>query len=490
MASQPPGNNPLAPTFQGFIGSTMDALILFEACLSGTLSHVPRRPHDRERSHLIQSGNVFIYEEHSSGIKRWTDGVPWSPSRILGNFLLYRELDKPFQPGEKKRAMKRSKTEGGVMKTTSTPRPPSISPYQPSALSSPTTITGMENVNGNNELERAYVGSLVDSYQFKENGLIKKTISVQHKGVHHHLVSYYTLEDIKANKLKSVTQAPELANILPRPSLVQSGNFRSPVDDGDLGVIDPSRGFGYPTNMDYVGIPGLPHRSLSIPPPQPFGHSQAWGGAQHYHNPAYGLSQMQPPATSYGQPLIPSYTYDAAYGPSRQPSYSQMVQNRRHSMVPSTNSTTPLGYSPTMMGHGSGLAGHAISTNSFGEMFAPSAANAAAESASTSPSGGFGPPGTIGQSNGGPSLGSSVPHSTSGFNSQLANGYDNSMNRLPMNDFGDPLQDSAGPTFGSTSTSTTPTNLPMSLDHSELSAAADQEWNRTAPIIPKHEGDW
>jgi hypothetical protein len=42
-------------------------------CLSGALNHVAQRPHDRERASLIKSGNVFIYEEHSSSIKRWTD---------------------------------------------------------------------------------------------------------------------------------------------------------------------------------------------------------------------------------------------------------------------------------------------------------------------------------------------------------------------------------------------------------------------------------
>lgn len=101
------GAGPLVPTFHGFVHNSMDGLVLFEACLSGKLHHVPRRPHDRERSSLIKSGSIFIYEENASGIKRWTDGVAWSPSRILGNFLIYRELEKPFPPGEKKRAMKR-----------------------------------------------------------------------------------------------------------------------------------------------------------------------------------------------------------------------------------------------------------------------------------------------------------------------------------------------------------------------------------------------
>lgn len=100
-------SNPLHPTFEGLVAPTFDSLLLFEACLSGQLDHVPRRPQERERQALIKSSCVFIYEEHVSGIKRWTDGIFWSPSRILGNFLVYRELEKPFPPGKKKQALKR-----------------------------------------------------------------------------------------------------------------------------------------------------------------------------------------------------------------------------------------------------------------------------------------------------------------------------------------------------------------------------------------------
>jgi hypothetical protein len=63
------------PTFTGFVQNSMDGLILFEACLSGKLDHVPRRPHNRERSQLIESGNILIYQENESGINRWTDGA-------------------------------------------------------------------------------------------------------------------------------------------------------------------------------------------------------------------------------------------------------------------------------------------------------------------------------------------------------------------------------------------------------------------------------
>jgi hypothetical protein len=81
--------SPLVPTYKGHIASTTDALILIEACLLGELNHLPRLPHDHERQDLIKSGNVFIYEEHASGIKGWTDGVSWSSSHISGDFLIY-----------------------------------------------------------------------------------------------------------------------------------------------------------------------------------------------------------------------------------------------------------------------------------------------------------------------------------------------------------------------------------------------------------------
>ena len=56
------------PTWRGHIETTKDALIIFEACFTGQLAHCFRRPHDRERNQLIVSGNVFVYEEATSGI--------------------------------------------------------------------------------------------------------------------------------------------------------------------------------------------------------------------------------------------------------------------------------------------------------------------------------------------------------------------------------------------------------------------------------------
>jgi hypothetical protein len=78
-------------TFHGMIESTSDAFRVFDLCRRGRLGRIRRRLHDKERR-LIRSGSVFCFDEAESGIKRWTDGRLWSPSRILGNFLIYREL--------------------------------------------------------------------------------------------------------------------------------------------------------------------------------------------------------------------------------------------------------------------------------------------------------------------------------------------------------------------------------------------------------------
>lgn len=54
----------------------------------GVIPRVVRRPNDRERRELIVRGRVFVFGVEESGIRRWTDGKVWSPSRIDGNFLV------------------------------------------------------------------------------------------------------------------------------------------------------------------------------------------------------------------------------------------------------------------------------------------------------------------------------------------------------------------------------------------------------------------
>lgn len=305
--------SPLSPTFYGHIASTQDALLLFEACLSGSLNHVARRPHDRERVSLIKSGNVFIYEEHSSGIKRWTDGVPWSPSRILGNFLVYRELERPFPPGEKKRAMKRSKRSPGINKPDSFGAPATgiSNGYNPISAAASTFDSSSTN-SLSKETERSLIGSLVDSYGFKEEGLVKKTVSVTVGGVSHHLVSYYTVADVMNNKFTTPSKDARFAHITPRPDLVTKQNFRTPIDEVDSMERMDERSvyasYPYARNGYEMTNQTIAHRPMSLPtPPITYApNSSVYSG--------YGIS---PHSASYdmGQPSSGS-SYSSQFAPS------------------------------------------------------------------------------------------------------------------------------------------------------------------------------
>lgn len=223
----PPNSFPSAPSgsappvqesWRGFIHTTHDALIILEACLQGKLSHISRRPHDRERSNLIVSGNVFVYEENASGIKRWTDGTTWSPSRIMGNFLVYRELKDPWPAGQKKVAQKRKR-----------------SADQNSDSSQATTQACG---NQNSEEDRRLVGSLVDSYGFKPDGLVKRTLTIALNSVSHHIICYYKVSEVKNGNLQRPSCDPKLHNITPRSELVNSNMLKFPINDPD--EVDPT----------------------------------------------------------------------------------------------------------------------------------------------------------------------------------------------------------------------------------------------------------
>lgn len=164
-AAQPSsqGSTWTEPPWSGWIETTGDALLILEAARRGLIPRVTRRLVDSERK-MITSGSVFVFDEDESGIKRWTDGFFWSPSRILGNFLLYRETDK--RGAGHKGA--RSEPASDVTE---------LSQYEGVkvegfTLSRPKADTGHLGVDKNRE--RTLMGSLTNSYKFKPDGLMKK----------------------------------------------------------------------------------------------------------------------------------------------------------------------------------------------------------------------------------------------------------------------------------------------------------------------------
>ncbi|RCH80699.1 hypothetical protein CU098_007500, partial [Rhizopus stolonifer] len=142
-------------------------------CRNGLLPTVTRRIFDNERN-MIKSGTIIVFNETETGIKRWTDGLIWSPSRVLGNFLIYREL---VSREQKKIQINNDRVD---------------------------------------RRERALVGSLTTTntpYNFKKNGLIKKTIRISVNGNYLHVVSYYHLSDVLERLLPTPSDSPLFSNI-------------------------------------------------------------------------------------------------------------------------------------------------------------------------------------------------------------------------------------------------------------------------------------
>lgn len=108
----------------------------------------------------MQSGSVFVFDEHESGIKRWTDGLIWSPSRILGNFLIYRETHKPKRNSQSSANQQQSYS----IETFN---------YDPNNQNSSDDDHESEKAK-----ERSLVGSLTKSDMFKSNGLVKKVSDI------------------------------------------------------------------------------------------------------------------------------------------------------------------------------------------------------------------------------------------------------------------------------------------------------------------------
>ncbi|THV02130.1 hypothetical protein K435DRAFT_653982 [Dendrothele bispora CBS 962.96] len=182
MASCSPEVLPFQLPFHGYIETTVQALRLIYAAHQSLIPRTTRRLNDLERRSLIKSGAVFIFGVEESGIKRWTDGLLWSPSRIAGNFLVYKEMNE------------RARRHGDINSC---------------ALLSP----GLSSYSDNQTT-------------FKPNALIKKTITVTVNSSELHLVSYYTLEDINSGKLKKLSSRPDIMSLYMPPDIFRLNNLR------------------------------------------------------------------------------------------------------------------------------------------------------------------------------------------------------------------------------------------------------------------------
>lgn len=282
---------------------------------------------------MLTSGTVLVYEENASGIKRWTDAVHWSPSRVMNNCLIYRQLVRALKPEEKKSALnpscgtkrKRKESTGPTVTKTGDHINGSDDEYEnPSYDASLNDSESMTKVYANYaqtltpDQQRRFCGSLIDSYEFKEGGLMKKTISVKYQGTHHHVISYYSLEDVVNGKLKRPFQDPKLADVQPRPellngwkvSLEDEENKDLPLVPGYPHHVQPSHLQHHVMGPATQGVPG--HAMIQTPTPVQMSVPEYWHGSQvtqypaNHHNPQGYSSQSA--STQYATQPSQQYT--------------------------------------------------------------------------------------------------------------------------------------------------------------------------------------
>lgn len=192
--------------------------------MSGYLPRISRRPSRSDYRDIAKSGHIFAYEETESGIKRWTDGVRWSPSRTRDGFMLYRELDEQHAKGS-----------SGRQALPSHERP----------------------VDSVTDAESGLFGSLIDSYHFRENGLMKKTISVRLGESCWRLVSYYQVGDVTSGGLQRPFEDERLWSVRPNEDLRHAMQCWDAPEHigialhGHLGHASSTYGFA-PVPNDYV----------------------------------------------------------------------------------------------------------------------------------------------------------------------------------------------------------------------------------------------
>ncbi len=274
--------SPTLISWVGLVYDSFDIALLFELAVKGYIPLCDRRPQEKEKPGIIKNGTIIVYDEEASGIKRWTDGLSWSPSRVLNKFLVYREVYKTDSAGRKQVARR------GLM------QPPFYEPIEPPP----------EPVHAVTDELRTLVGSLVGTYDFKDGGLVKRTATCVYGGRKYHMVSYFTLQGYKNlirpschEKFRGVRPSQEVINGL-RDGEKQNGN-------------SPPQTRGGPYNQD-VSAYALASFSQKV---ESFPMQTSSAGLASYGTPLSAPHSQPMMTDEYGN------CYDTGHGPGSNQAY-------------------------------------------------------------------------------------------------------------------------------------------------------------------------
>ncbi|KAG8955486.1 hypothetical protein FRC04_008837 [Tulasnella sp. 424] len=164
----------VAISFYGYVETVLDSLLLVEAFRRGSIQGLTGRIPANQRERVIQSGSTFIFLESATDIRRWTDGKKWTPSRVGGEYLVYREPTNEEPPNKAE-----------------IPENSELAKRMRSLVVS---------LTDGSRTEKGYV---------KPEGICKRTIVITSENRdHYHIISYYHPEDVLEERLKTPSQTP------------------------------------------------------------------------------------------------------------------------------------------------------------------------------------------------------------------------------------------------------------------------------------------
>ncbi|KAK0127234.1 hypothetical protein ONS96_006787 [Cadophora gregata f. sp. sojae] len=146
-------------TYRGHVRTRQDAILLFEACQLDVLPKIQRRLSRKERKDVILPGAVFVWDEVEAGIQRWTDGRLWGSITLSEEFIIRREMERKAR------------------------RPSNV---QERPVLDADSAGSRRGSDGGEQMEE----ETTDDYQYKKNGLVRRSMTISSNGRQLHLVTY------------------------------------------------------------------------------------------------------------------------------------------------------------------------------------------------------------------------------------------------------------------------------------------------------------
>lgn len=203
------------PAHVGYIHTAVDAALVFEACLSGKVHRATHQLTQDECPTLIRSGSIFIYEEGTTAgtINRWIDGLDWTCSRQMGDFVVYGA----FEALDDQKQRRRPRFFRENQETVPAPAP---APAEAGYFKGP--------------MDDQLCGPLIHSFGFPTSGLVKKTLAIKTEDKSYRLVSYFRPDDVRSEKLIRPIMDPNLWGLKPRYSVLRAllSERKSPDPNG------------------------------------------------------------------------------------------------------------------------------------------------------------------------------------------------------------------------------------------------------------------